>query len=242
MKNSTNNLAIYSELGRFPLYILRHIRLIKYWLKLFIEKQDNCILHKVAVYQRNSVHDLGINNWSFKIKGILETAGFADVWMYPESVNINLFIPIFQVRLRDIYICKWRSDMSLCSSLVLYKELKNSFTISEYLVMINDYKTRNMISKIRLSSHKLRIETGRHMNIERQHRKCQKCNLNDIQDEYHFILICPYLKTLRIRYISKYYTENPSMYKFINLLNSCKVKEIVNLSNFCIKAFKKLEL
>ena len=31
------------------------------------------------------------------------------------------------------------------------------------------------------------------------------------------------------------------MYKFLQLLNSSKRKEIINLANFCIKAFKKLE-
>ena len=31
------------------------------------------------------------------------------------------------------------------------------------------------------------------------------------------------------------------MYKFLQLLNSSKHKEIIDLANFCIKAFKKLE-
>ena len=31
------------------------------------------------------------------------------------------------------------------------------------------------------------------------------------------------------------------MYKFLQQLNSNKRKEIINLANFCIKAFKKLE-
>ena len=31
------------------------------------------------------------------------------------------------------------------------------------------------------------------------------------------------------------------MYKFLQLLKSNKRKEIINLENFCMKAFKKLE-
>ena len=72
-------------------------------------------------------------------------------------------------------------------------------------------------------------------------RKCSKCRLNEIQDEYHFILVCPYFIDLRNKFISNYFTQNPSMYKFLQLLNSNKRKEIINLANFCIKAFKKLE-
>ena len=31
------------------------------------------------------------------------------------------------------------------------------------------------------------------------------------------------------------------MYKVLQILNSSKRKEIINLANFCMKAFKKLE-
>ena len=241
VKNSTNNLAVYSELGRFPLYIKRHTRIIKYWLQLFNEKKDNCILKNVMMYRRKLVNNIKCDNWSYKVRYILESAGFAEVWMYPESVNTNVFLPVLLLRLQDMYISNWRRDMNLCSSLFLYKELKVDFTIAEYLQRLNNFKLRNVISKIRLSSHNLFIETGRHMNIARNQRKCSKCRLNEIQDEYHFILVCPYFIDLRNTFISNYFTQNPSMYKFLQLLNSNKRKEIINLANFCIKAFKKLE-
>ena len=35
------------------------------------------------------------------------------------------------------------------------------------------------------------IELGRHNNIPRNERKCTLCNLNDIEDEFHFVLKCP---------------------------------------------------
>ena len=43
VKMSTNNLSLYAELGRFPLFIARHTRIIKYWLSLYQTKQENCI-------------------------------------------------------------------------------------------------------------------------------------------------------------------------------------------------------
>ena len=55
------------------------------------------------------------------------------------------------------------------------------------------------ISKIRMSSHNLKIEKGRYHNIERQSRLCVLCNLNDIEDEFHFILKCPLYYDLRER-------------------------------------------
>ena len=53
---------------------------------------------------------------------------------------------------------------------------------------------RIAMCRFRLSSHNLKIETGRYKQerIEISMRKCQLCNNHqDIEDEYHFSLICP---------------------------------------------------
>ena len=173
-----------------------------------------------------------------KVKLLLEHNGFPDVWMYPESVNINMFIPIFQNRLRDVFITEWNHGLSLSSSSMLYKELKQSFEMSPYLLIIQNKKHRNAIAKLRLSSHQLNIETGRHANIERLDRKCNLCNLDDLEDEYHFTLICPIYKDLRIAYIQKYFYRRPNVMKFLELLNSTRPKILNNFAIFILKAFK----
>ncbi len=47
--------------------------------------------------------------------------------------------------------------------------------------------------KFRTTNHKLPIETGRWNNIELSERKCNKCNMNTIGDEFHYLLECPLL-------------------------------------------------
>ena len=49
---------------------------------------------------------------------------------------------------------------------------------------------RFALASLRLSSHKLRIETDRYSRnrIDRDQRKCINCNLNDLENEYHFVL------------------------------------------------------
>ena len=51
-----------------------------------------------------------------------------------------------------------------------------------------------MISNIRISTHKLQIETGRYKNIEKEKRLCRVCNLNKVETEEHFLLECPTYK------------------------------------------------
>ena len=89
-----------------------------------------------------------------------------------------------------------------------------------------------------MSSHRLRVETGRWEKpiIPYNERKCQICAL-DIEDEFHFVLVCPRYSDLRKRFISKYYWSRPSMYKFIDLLNVKKKSTQKALASYCYKAF-----
>lgn len=123
----------------------------------------------------------------------------------PMSVDINIFIPVLRRRLLDMYIGSWKQEIDTKSSLILFRSLKQFFEISDYLIKMHNVKLRNIISKIRMSSHDLNIEIGRHRQIERNEPKCTLWDKNDIEDEYHFILICPVYTTLRNHYIPTYY-------------------------------------
>ena len=95
---------------------------------------------------------------------------------------------------------------------------------------------RNAVAKLRLSAHNLLIEIGRHRNIIRNERICLLCTLNEVEDEYHFLLICPAYNELRHLYLKKYYYNSPSMIKLIQLLNCDNVKVLNGIGIFYIKA------
>lgn len=44
VKMSAKNLYLFREFGRFPLYIGRNARIVKYWLNLHSSRSSNCIL------------------------------------------------------------------------------------------------------------------------------------------------------------------------------------------------------
>ena len=58
---------------------------------------------------------------------------------------------------------------------------------------------RKSFAKLRLSAHKLHIETGRYCKerLPPDKRTCSICNNGDIEDEYHFIMVCLKYKDLR---------------------------------------------
>jgi len=74
----------------------------------------------------------------------------------------------------------------------LYKFVKPEFGYEMYLDVLPKY-LRIFFSRLRMFVHPLRIQTGRYTNDNRprNERYCMVCNSHDIEDEYHFICICP---------------------------------------------------
>ena len=71
--------------------------------------------------------------------------------------------------------------LSLNGELSVHDVYKRSMYIPDY--------QRVALTRFRLSSHRLRIETGRWIRVPRDQRLCM-CDLG-VQDEYHVIFICP---------------------------------------------------
>ena len=91
----------------------------------------------------------------------------------------------------------------LHSSLFLYRKFKTTFELATYLQKVESPKLRKFLSKIRLSSHNLNIEEGRYRNEARPQRVCNLCDKRDIEDEFHFIIVCPIYSNIRSKFIKK---------------------------------------
>ena len=91
-----------------------------------------------------------------------------------------------------------------------------------------------------MSAHNLLIEEGRYnrVNMPLERRLCRFCTTNDIEDEFHFILVCPLYRNLRVMYIKRYYYVNPSMFKLVQLLSTKNKKMLSNLARYLINAMK----
>ena len=86
------------------------------------------------------------------------------------------------------------------------------------------------------------IVTGRYQNIPVDDRKCTLCEQNDIGDEFHYLLECPFFQEDRVRYIKRFYYTHPNMDKMNKLFNETSNKDMFKLSKFIyiiIQHFKK---
>ena len=233
VKPSTSSIGVYGELGRYPLYVNRYYRILKYWFKL--KSTDNTILK--VIYKEFKDCNNGQTNWISNVKSLLCDHGFAEVWNNPDSVNSDIFLPVFKQRVIDTYTQLWVNAKENSSSLFIYNNYKSCLTYEPYLDLI-PYNLRHYITKIRIGSHSLRIITGRYANnnIPREQRYCSLCNSRDIEDEFHFIVICPRLHEIRKKYIKKYYYKHPNMLKFLELMTKTQSTHLRRLSLFIKEA------
>ena len=115
-------------------------------------------MYCVLINQRQTIESwINVINWSSKVRNLLQNEGFGDVWLFHDSVNFKLCIPILRTRLRDTYISQWREGMGLCSSVYLFRKFKAVLERSAYLDQLYNVKYRHILAKLRLSSHKLNI-------------------------------------------------------------------------------------
>ena len=76
---------------------------------------------------------------------------------------------------------------------LLYKYVvSNNLCLQPYLQKPIALKYKHILSKYRLSAHSLSIETGRYHHIDRNNRICSLCNMNILENEYHFVQIKHY--------------------------------------------------
>jgi hypothetical protein len=78
VKRSTPSMAVYGDLGRYPLYINRYVRIIGYWLKLV--NTDNILLEKMYSLLLTD-NKQGHKNW---------VTGLNNFWTNMDSVMYGL--------------------------------------------------------------------------------------------------------------------------------------------------------
>ena len=240
VKQSTSTNGIYGELGRYPLYINRYCRVVKFWCKI-LSSENNVVnsVYKLLLNDSNR----GLNNWVSELKTLLSKHGFLYVWNDPSRIDKSNFHIIFKQRLVDTFLQTWNAELNISRSLCTYKNIKIYHGLETYLeIMPKKYYVP--LARLRLSSHHLRIETARYSNqfTERNNRVCTICNSRDLEDEFHFVLICPCYSDLRKKYIKKYFTSRPSVFKFVELMQNENPTIIRNLGKFVYEAFNVRKL
>ena len=105
---------------------------------------------------------------------------------------------------RNSFIENWThqiNDIHTNPIVRTYAILKHSFGFEPYLKQMSNTRYRNAITKLRVNSHSLAIERGRHLGTALQERLCNVCDV--IEDEKHFLFECCINEELRFVFNSR---------------------------------------
>ena len=237
VKQSTPNCFVYGELGVYPLFLQRQIRVIKLWLKIL--RAPNSSFLKLIYNEMLSINTENPRTvtWVSLVKNHLFSIGLGMFWERQQVFGEDSFLRTFSQRIHDIYLQNWSAEVMDTSENRLFKHIKQNFCLESYLNMSNK-GLRVAITKIRLSSHVFMIERARwNVRIPKlKDRVCAYCNV--IESEYHVLIECPRFTNERYGCVPQDLIKYPNMSNFKKFLTSSDENIQVKLGSLCFRVLK----
>ena len=181
-RKSTND-AVRAELGRFPLLITILNNAYRYLHR--IQKSPLSSLVKASCADGEVISlDFTWNNCINKLISVFnQSRSFLD-------------------DMKNVYRISWSQSLNSCSGkLRTYSKFKNTFCLENYIIQFPLHIRRNL-TKLRISSHNLAIETGRYVknkNSPADKRHCFHCKT--IESEFHSMIECTLHSTEREKHL-----------------------------------------
>ena len=191
LQRQTSNTGVLLETGRVPMHLLAKQRCLKNWSRIAKLRSANYLL--TLSYDNSLKNNL---SWPIAIKNTFSNVGQLDLFLSNETRR-KPASKLFFDRASDIFHQEAFSEIHRGESkLRTYAKLKTKIGLENYLLNLSNIEDRISLTKIRLSNHKLNIEVGRHGKIPKNERYCPFCPTL-IEDEMHFLLLCPAYSTNR---------------------------------------------
>ena len=185
----TSNIAVLLDTGRHPLSLTAKLQAIKYFLRF------PAIKHNRLLSAYHESEKLTTGTFTNFVATNLNKIGMGNIWREQLIHNKNMsedkkVMNGIRRRMTDI------SSQTIVTTLTKNTGKLDFLAISkkdhkfEKYLYIHNFEHRRAISKLRTSSHKLEIETGRWRKIQRENRIRQNCALNKVEDESHLLFDC----------------------------------------------------
>ena len=237
LKNGTPTCMVYGETGFLPFEYYVKVRMISFWISLIAGRRDK-ISFKLYVMCLTLYNDGTLTfEWLDCIKSIITECGLNYVFTNQLGYDLkwlqSVFLPKIKSTLKDNILQKWQNDVDTSKKCFYYRHFQSKPKLQKYFLTLPQ-NAWIPILKFRTSNHRLPIEiySWKVAFVDRHKRLCTLCNNNDVGDEFHYLIICPMFHEARIQFIPKYFRVRPSVFKFLELINSNEKKTLTNLSKF----------
>ena len=127
------------------------------------------------------------------------------------------------------------SEIQEMDRLRTYRILKTNFECEHYLFSVKNKLCRTTMTKFRGGLLRISCYEGRYNRTPLNERFCLLCN-QDVDTEFHFLLVCRALSHTRLKYISPIWFTYPSVDKGLESIRrdfGLKIREKIIESYFC---------
>ena len=242
VRSSTTTDAVYAELGRVSLQCQRHINILNFFARLSSLDSQRYASNAFSMLTKDA--DYGHYNWVSHARDLRVRYGIqqSDTRLVIKTKVIKHFESEVLHRLNE-HITEDRK-------LYLYASFKKIYKFESYLDYIQDFTVRCTLAKLRVSAHNLQIETGRFSKNKtpRDERFCPYCktlNIFTVEDEVHFLLICPLFNEDRQKLLEGIHRAFPSTTSLNNfnmyiwLMSQEDYNTTKRMGTFCKKSLEK---
>ena len=230
----TPNTLVYSETGRYPLYVNTYSKCIKYWLNLLRMPEKRLPLKSYKM-----LYNLHCNNkktWVSNVCYTLYRYGFGHVWENQGVADIKRFLSAFKQRLIDCYLQDWHGNIGSKERYSFYSSFTSVHGAPYQIYELKNIAARKSLIRFRLGVSALRTHRLRYTTSKQESLSCPFC-VNTVEDELHFLFICPQYQTIRNIYIPTKFSSHPSAFRAALLMASTKHTKA--LATYLHMAFEK---
>ena len=249
LRSQTTTDAVLSDSGRFPVQLRRNASVLKYWLR--IANLDISDPVRSAFDTLVTMHNYGQTNWWTEVTTLLQSLDISEpetLAAAPLKIRDKIWADLKE-KIYDDHMksCMTRIMDNTNGKLRTFLKFKKEYCQETYLLHSKNLNHLTALARLRMSSHTLAIETGRHSKpkIAKENRLCKNCDLNEVEDEQHFLLRCTLYDTLRRNLLKVTALETNSLSDedtFISLMSSHDGKIVKAMGAFVYSAFKEREL
>ena len=219
VNKKTSRLAVLGELARYPIFISTLSQCLNY--KLSLKSHKSPLMNHVMTEMTDMTNN-GHDSWLTRVTDMEKLLKLPRLYFSKTSgkkITALLKSKFDRFWLDKVNEVKLGQDNSDHNKLRTYKTFKASFTREPYLDMVRNRNQRSFLRHLRVSSHTLAIEQGRHSRpvTPVEQRICQYCNTTlprrvapttwstspplsgppppptapQIDTEFHFLIQCP---------------------------------------------------
>ena len=243
LKRSTPSCMIYGDTGQVKLSLMAEKRLLLFWFRMaYPSGIQSKLTHAMYKIMRHLHDRQGVEfRWGAKVRTLLEDYGMGHLWNPEDNPGVSLqwFKAAISLRIEDVFKQNWRAEVWEKSACVNYRIFKTEHQNEANLLKL-EKRHAEVIFKFRCANFPLPVyENQSHTQLRLNSKECPLCHF-DVGDEFHFLLVCPALRTERETLLPRYYFTNPNVIKFTQIMSSQKIRLLKSLALFLFQIKSKL--